>query len=218
MKKKFNFLKFIFFLLIVKPFILWFLGVNARNMERLPKNGPAIIVANHNSHLDTLIIMSLFSISKIMKIYPIAAEDYFCDTKFKEWFYKTLIGILPIKRKIGKLKKEELFKDINETIRDDNIVIIYPEGTRGLDNKLNEFKTGVSHLAAMNPNVPVIPLYINGTDKILPKIDAVLVPFIADIYVAEPLYYDGTPTKIFTDKIKKEVENLKNMHIRKENL
>lgn len=204
--------------MIVKPFILWFLGVNARNMERLPKNGPAIIVANHNSHLDTLIIMSLFSMSKIMKIFPVAAEDYFCNTKFKERFYKTFIGILPIKRKIGKVKKEELFKDINNTLKDNNIIIIYPEGTRGEDNHINEFKTGVAHIAAMNPNVPIIPLYINGTDKILPKIDVVLVPFIADIYIAEPLYYDGSSTKVFTEKIKNIVENLKNIHKKKEEL
>lgn len=203
---------------MVKPFIFWFLGVNAGNMERLPKNGPAIIVANHNSHLDTLIIMSLFSMTKILKIFPVAAEDYFCDTKFKEWFYKTFIGILPIKRKVGKIKKEELFKEINNTLKDKNIVIIYPEGTRGEDNHISEFKTGVAHLAAMNPDVPVIPLYINGTDKILPKIDAVLVPFIADIYVAEPVYYDKSPTKIFTQKIQHEVEKLKEMHKRKESL
>ena len=87
MLNKNNFIKFIFFLFIVKPFVFWALGINARGMEKLPKTGPFIIAANHNSHLDTLILMSLFPISTILKIHPLAAEDYFCDTKFKSFLF-----------------------------------------------------------------------------------------------------------------------------------
>ncbi|HIS89335.1 TPA: 1-acyl-sn-glycerol-3-phosphate acyltransferase [Candidatus Avigastranaerophilus faecigallinarum] len=213
-----NFIKFFFFLFIVKPFILWALGINVRGMEKLPKNGPAIIVANHNSHIDTLIIMSLFPCSTILNIHPIAAEDYFCNTKFKEFLFKTLIGIIPIKRKVVRLPKREIFKEINTALENNEIIILYPEGTRGEDNKLNDFKTGIAHIAAMNPNVPIIPLYINGPDKILPKIDAILVPFISDIYIADSIYYDNSATKIFTEKIRNIIEDLMLTHKRKETL
>ena len=219
-KKHFdNIVKFLFFLLLVKPFIFFVLGINARNLEKLLQHkGPAIIVANHNSHIDTLLIMSLFPTLTILKIHPVAAADYFCNTKFKSFIFKTLIGIIPISRHITRQSKEEVFADINSALKNNEIIIIYPEGTRGEDNQIKEFKTGIAHIAKMNPNVPVIPLYINGPDKILPKIDAILVPFISDIYIADPIYYDNTSTKEFTSKVKSIVENLYLTHKKKENL
>ena len=213
-----NIIKYLFFLLFVKPFILWALGINARGMENLPKEGPAIIVANHNSHIDTLIIMSLFSCSTITQIHPVAAEDYFCNTKLKKFLFKTLIGIIPIKRKVSKLPKEEIFKDINNALNNNEMIIIFPEGTRGEDNKLKDFKTGISHIAEMNPNVPIIPLYINGPDKILPKVDAILVPFISDIYISNQIFWDNSQKKEFTEKIKHIIEELYEKHKHKESL
>ena len=220
MKKinKDNFIKYLFFLLFVKPFILWALGINARGMENLPQEGPAIIVANHNSHIDTLIIMSLFSCTTITQIHPVAAEDYFFNTKLKKFLFKTLIGIIPIKRKVEKLPKEEIFKDINNALNNNEMIIIFPEGTRGEDNKLKNFKTGISHIAEMNPNVPIIPLYINGPDKILPKVDAILVPFISDIYISNQIFWDNSQKKEFTEKIKHIIEELYEKHRRKEEL
>ena len=218
MLNKNNFIKFIFFLFIVKPFVFLALGINARGMEKLPKSGPFIIAANHNSHLDTLILMSLFPISTILKIHPLAAEDYFCDTKFKSFLFKTLIDIIPIERKFKRVTKEILFKDVNEALKNNHIIIIYPEGTRGEDNTLLEFKTGIAHIASMNPNVPIIPIYINGPDKILPKIDAILVPFISDIYISDPICYDNTSTKAFTERIRNIVQELYMTHKKKDNL
>lgn len=213
-------LKFLFFFFFVKPYVYFVLGVNVSGAENLPKvsKGPAIIVANHNSHIDTLLLMSLFSTPQILKIHPVAAADYFCNTKLKSFIFKTLLGLIPLQRKFGKTTKEELFKEINEALRSGETIIIYPEGTRGDDNSIKEFKSGVSHIASMNPDVPVVPFYINGPDRILPKGTFLWVPFIADVYVAEGIKYDGTPTKIFTQRIKNIVETLKEEHKKKEEL
>lgn len=213
-----NYIKFLFFIFIVKPFVFWVLGINVRGLEKLPKNKPFIIAANHNSHIDTLILMSLFPVSQILKIHPIAAKDYFCNTKFKENFFKKLIGIIPIDRKVTRQTKEEIFYDINQALKNNHSIIIYPEGTRGEDNKISEFKTGIAHIAKMNPNVPVIPIFINGPDKILPKIDSLIVPFISDIYIADEEYYDNSSTLCFTHKIKQIIEKLALEHKKKETL
>ena len=215
-----KFLRYIFFLFIVKPFVYLVLGVNVTGIEHLHKiiKEPCIIVANHNSHVDTLLLLSLFNCRQILKIHPVAAADYFCNTKLKAFIFKTLLGIIPLSRKVRKASEEELFKDINFALRSGDSIIIYPEGTRGEDNRIKKFKSGVAHIAKMNPTVPIVPIYINGPDRILPKGTLIGVPFIADVYVSEPIYYDETPTKIFTEKIKKEVEKLKEEHKRREEL
>jgi len=69
-------LRYLYFRLLVTPFIWIILGLNVRHGERLPNSGPAIIVANHNSHLDTMVIMVLLRrLLPIVK--PVAAADYF---------------------------------------------------------------------------------------------------------------------------------------------
>ena len=213
-------LKYIFFTFFVRPYVFLVLGVNVSGAENLPKvsKGPSIIVANHNSHIDTLLLMSLFSGTQILKIHPVAAADYFCNTKLKSFIFKTLMGLIPLQRKFGKTTKEELFKEINEALRAGETIIIYPEGTRGEDNSIKEFKSGVAHIAAMNSDVPVVPFYINGPDRILPKGTFLWVPFIADVYVAEGVKYDGTPTKVFTERIKNIVTTLKEEHKKREEL
>ena len=213
-------LKYIFFTFFVRPYVFLVLGVNVSGAENLPKvsKGPSIIVANHNSHIDILLLMSLFSGTQILKIHPVAAADYFCNTKLKSFIFKTLMGLIPLQRKFGKTTKEELFKEINEALRAGETIIIYPEGTRGEDNSIKEFKSGVAHIAAMNPDVPVVPFYINGPDRILPKGAFLFVPFIADVYVAEGVKYDGTPTKVFTERIKNIVTTLKEEHKKREEL
>lgn len=213
-------LKYIFFTFFVRPYVFFVLGVNVSGADNLPKvsKGPSIIVANHNSHIDTLLLMSLFSGTQILKIHPVAAADYFCNTKLKSFIFKTLMGLIPLQRKFGKTTKEELFKEINEALRAGETIIIYPEGTRGEDDTIKEFKSGVAHIAAMNPDVPVIPFYINGPDRILPKGTFLWVPFIADVYIAEGIKYDETPTKVFTERIKKVVTTLKEEHKKREEL
>ncbi len=207
-----NFLKYCFFLFFVKPFIYIVLGVNVKNPENLPKNGPAIIVANHNSHIDTLVLMCLFPVCMIGQINPVAAADYFFNTKFRSFVFKTLLGAIALKRHKGGFSKEDIFKEVNENLQNGHILIVYPEGTRSMDSELQEFKTGVAHLVKSNPDVPVIPVYINGPDKVLPKYDSFLVPHICDIYVGEALHYGSSNKQEFMQEIKDRVVALREEH------
>lgn len=216
MHKLIYLLRVILFKFIIKPFVFIALGYNIEGYKNLPKKGPAILVANHNSHIDTLLLLSIFNSLDAVKVHPVAAADYFCNTKFKSFIFKTLLGIIPLSRKINRQNKDTLFNGIYEALNNEEIVIIYPEGTRGNDDKIKEFKSGVAHIAKDYPNVPVVPIYINGPDKILPKLELILVPFISDIYVSEPLYWDNTNIKDFTNKIKQVIVTLKEIHKHKE--
>ncbi len=91
-------LKVLFFALFIKPIVFIVLGLNVRFRERLPLKGPAILAPNHNSHLDTMVLLSLYPLSVIHKIRPVAAADYFLKNRFFAWFSLSVIGIIPLDR------------------------------------------------------------------------------------------------------------------------
>ena len=207
-----NILKYLFFFLCVKPFVHVVLGISVKNAQNLPRKGPAILIANHASHIDTLVLMCLFSTSQLLKVHPVAAMDYFFNTRFRSFLFKTLIGAIAVKRQRAKFSKEDVFAEANQNLRNGHILIIYPEGTRSTDGEIREFKTGAAHLARSNPDVPVIPIFINGPDKVMPKYDFLPVPFICDVYLGTPMYLGGDSKQEFTEKIFQEVLRLKQMH------
>lgn len=191
------FLRLLFFVLIVRPLVLIVLGMNVRNLNRLPHDGPAIIVANHNSHLDTLILMSLFPLKLLHKIQPVAAEDYFLRSKWLGWFALNIIRIIPIKRGEA-IPTEQKLKNVSEILTMGQIVILFPEGSRGEPERLSKFKSGVSFLAEQNQAIPIIPVFIHGAGQSLPKGDWLLVPFFCDVFIGEQLDWPGNRESFMT--------------------
>jgi 1-acyl-sn-glycerol-3-phosphate acyltransferase len=86
-------LRVLFFALIVRPITHVVLGLNTRRRQILPSSGPAIVVANHNSHLDTLVLISLFPLRQIRNIRAVAAADYFFTNPLLGWFVTNIIGV-----------------------------------------------------------------------------------------------------------------------------
>ena len=203
-----NVIKFLFFAIFVKPFIKLMIGVSVHGGEYLPLSGPAILVANHNSHLDTLVLMSLYSSFKITHIHPMAAADYFCNTPFKRFVFQKMIGIIPIKRNPFLQMHQDIFSQAKSALKQKEILILFPEGTRGINNHLQDFKTGIAHLTQGFPKVPVIPIFIHGTDKALPKNEGLLVPFITDVYIGKPVFHKKEDNKKWTLNLQKQVEQL----------
>jgi len=200
-------IKKLFFIFIVRPIVLVISGVSLKGKENLPTKGPAVLVANHNSHLDTMVMMSLFPLKTLEKVRPIGAEDYFCNTPIKNWLSKKLIDIIPLKRRPSK-EEGHPFGEIYKALENEQIVLLFPEGSRGDPEVMKPFKTGVAHIAEAYPTVPVVPLHIHGAGKALPKGEALFVPFVIDVHVGEAIFYEGRGRKEYTDYLKKAVEKL----------
>lgn len=178
-------LRWLFYLLIVRPLTLIVLGIHIRHRERLPEKGPAILVANHNSHLDTLVMMTLFPLRMLNRIRPVAAADYFLKNRWLAWFSLNIMHIIPLRRKGGQ-KNRDLFQGITTALAQGDLVILYPEGSRGEPERLQKYKSGIYHLARECPDVPIYPIFMHGLGKALPKGDPILVPFFCDVFVGEP--------------------------------
>jgi len=181
-------LRWIFTLCIAYPVVWIWLGVRVSGRKLLPVEGPAIIVANHNSHLDVLTLFTLFPLSTLVNVQPVAAADYFLRNKVIGWFALKVIGIIPVYRGAHHANPLQACVD---ALAAKKIVIIFPEGTRGEPGKFSEIKSGIWHLSQQCPEVPIIPVYMHGLDRSMGKGQRIPVPFFIDIFIDEPLFYDA---------------------------
>jgi 1-acyl-sn-glycerol-3-phosphate acyltransferase len=199
-------LRLLFFLVVVRLVVLIILGVRIAHKARLPKSGPAIIVANHNSHLDTMVLMTLFPIRLLEKLRPVAAEEYFFRNRWLRWFSLHIIKILPIKRQDFGVQKHPLAA-CSTALSQGDILIIYPEGSRGEPESLASFQTGIAHLAKSHPQVPIYPIFLHGLGKSLPRGEMLLVPFFCDVFVGEAIYWTGQK-KSFMELLSQQLKEL----------
>lgn len=185
-------LKILLFALLIKPIVFILLGLNMRCRERFPIHGPAVIAANHNSHLDALVLMSLFPLMQIHRVRPVAAADYFFRHPLIAWFCKACLGIIPFDRS-GNGDIHHLFAECLQALDAGDILIIFPEGSRGNPEQLGRIRKGIFYLLKDHPSIPIIPVVMRGLGRALPKGGMLFVPFNCHIAIGAPLpYWEST--------------------------
>ncbi len=176
---------------VVRVLIQVLLGRDVRDRGRLPTAGPAILVANHNSHLDTVVLATLFPNRLLHAVRPVAAVDYFLRSPTLAWFVLEIIGVIPIDRQSSASRLNPLEPCLQALARGE-ILILFPEGTRGTPEHMSALKAGVAHLAEAFPHVPVVPVFLHGLGKSLPRGHRLPIPFNCTVLVGDPLHFATT--------------------------
>ena len=145
-----------------------YFSLKCYGLEHIPQGKSYIIMPNHTSHLDTLTVITALG-TKAYHLWVLAARDYWFATRFQGWFARTCLNALPIEREGNFTEFLQDLRAANEVMAQNKGLLIFSEGTRSLDGKLQPFKPGVLSLLIYGPNVPVIPAYIDGTYHALPK-------------------------------------------------
>lgn len=206
-------LRWAFTLCVAYPVVLVWLGVSVWQRKQLPLKGPAIVVANHNSHLDILTLFTLFPLTTLSQVHPVAAADYFLRHRAIAWFAIKVIGIIPVMRG-GANKASDPLAGCIEALSNNKIVILFPEGTRGEPEKISEFKSGLWYLSRQFPTTPITPVYMHGLGRAMGKGQRIPVPFFIDVYVDKPLYFHDDK-QIFRTELQQRFITMQQLATRK---
>lgn len=192
---------FVIYNILMRNFLRVIVGVKYINIEALKKHHQFIIVSNHNSHVDAMALMSALSSYQLIKTHPVAAGDYFGKSPFKAFITRLFTNALLIRR--SKISNgENPIQMMNESLEKGDSLILFPEGSRGEPQKMQQFKKGIGLILQKHPNIAYIPVYMTGMGRILPKGERLLVPFDSYVVFGEPTYCKS----VEVDEIVKEIE------------
>ena len=126
---------------------------------------PIIFVANHASHVDTPLLLSVLPARFRHKTVVAAAADHFFDRRWKAHLWALALAAIPIERHRVNRRSAEL---ATELVSEGWSLVIYPEGGRSHDGWFQPFRGGAAYLAARTGR-PVVPVHIDGTWRVLPR-------------------------------------------------
>jgi 1-acyl-sn-glycerol-3-phosphate acyltransferase len=177
-----------------------------RNLDRLEDlHGNAIFVANHHSHLDTPVLLTHLPRPWRDELVVAAAADHFFDTKPKAALISWAYGAIPMERK----KVSRRSADTSARLIDDGwSLLIFPEGGRSPDGWGQPHKGGAAYLA-VRCGVPVVPVHLDGTGRILPKGSSTPRPGRVDVNIGTPLRaVEGEDARRFAARLERAVAEL----------
>ena len=157
-------------------------------------DGPCMVIANHQSHMDTLVLYTALPERIKRDLYFGAAEDrWFVKGKKKlvlqPWYQSLVLGNFPIKRGGGSAALDYARWLLGQRRH----ICIFPEGTRATSDALGQFRAGVA-LLALEHGVPVVPIYLSGLKNMRPKGQLEVTPGPAGAEILAPLRFAADTT------------------------
>ena len=173
---------------VAGPFLRMLARPNVTGAENVPPAGGAILASNHLSVVDSIFL-------PLMLARPVtfaAKSEYFTGTRLSQRLagaYLRATKQLSTDR-TGSRAAQDMLEAALGLIRGGALFGIYPEGTRSPDGRLYRGRTGVGWLA-LHSGVPVLPVAMVGTDRMLPPGHSIPKPGRIEIRIGEPMSFDA---------------------------
>ena len=145
-----------------------------------------IYFANHQSHLDWVLIWAALPGELRAHTRPIAARDYWTASPFKHWLTRAVFNAVYVNRQRTDENDDPLEPLVQALAAGDSLVI-FPEGTRSHGGEPQAFKSGLFHLARQFPQVQLVPAWIDNVQRVMPKGEVVPVPILCTVTFGAPL-------------------------------
>lgn len=178
---------------IVAAFIRLVSGIRGVDPDQCPDR-PAVYFANHSSHLDFVTIWAALPPPVRARTRPVAGRDYWEKTALRRRIAGGVFRAVLIERQRVTVANNPLEPMLAALDAGDSL-IVFPEGTRSPDGRIHEFKSGLHHIARSRPQVPLVPVFLQNLNRVLPKGDFLPVPFLASLTFGAPIAFDPAESK-----------------------
>ena len=158
------------FELVSRPFmafVRFYCRLRVEGLEHIPRSGAFLLAVNHSSHADTAVIFAALARPMRRRVVAAAAQDYFFDNGLRQFTSRVLFNTIPVPRTA--FGSSDPLRHVVRALREGYGVLLFPEGTRSQNGQLGPFRGGIGRLAAEFPEVPIIPGWLEGTARVLPK-------------------------------------------------
>lgn len=161
----------------IVPLLRTYHRIDVIHQERIPTDQGYVLVANHQTILDPFYIGSI-----------IPQQPFFMAKQeaFEHWFMgRVLRGLeaFPVKRGATDMKSIRFGLKV---LQEDKVLGIFPEGGRRQDKDFGDLKQGAAYFAKKG-NRPIVPMYIHGSEKAMPKGTGFPRPIKLHIFVGQPI-------------------------------
>ena len=146
-----------------------------------------IYFANHQSHLDWVLIWAALPSELRAQTRPIAARDYWTAGRFKHWLTREVFNAVYVNRQ--RTDDQDPLEPLVQALQAGDSLVIFPEGTRSHLPEPQPFKSGLYHLAQKFPQVQLIPTWISNVQRVMPKGEVVPVPILCTVTFGAPLLH-----------------------------
>ena len=191
---------------IMRPAMSAIASPDRRGLDRLDDlDGAVVFVANHHSHADTPLLLTSIPDPWRHRLLVGAAADYFFGNRVSGAVAALAIGAVPIERNRVGRRSADMARGL---VEDGWSILLYPEGGRSPDGWGQEFRGGAAFLA-IRCNVPVVPIHLQGTGRILRKGRTLPRPSRTTVTFGDPLVAaEGENARAFAIRLQAAVAAL----------
>ncbi|MDP2938787.1 MAG: lysophospholipid acyltransferase family protein [Candidatus Omnitrophota bacterium] len=175
-------------------------GLEVIGVENIPRRVGFILASNHLSNLDPLIL----GVACIRELNFMAKEDLFRNSFFSSLLDN--VGAFPVRRDYVDVSA---IKEAISRLKSGAVVLVFPEGTRGRSEDQLQVQLGVA-LLANKANCPILPAFITGADKAMPRGSKFIKPTKITVRFGRLLSFDKNQTyEQIANKVGDEIISLK---------